>query len=102
MTITGANGVVRRFEFDSNGSTSVGSFPINYLPTDTPGVLASKIATDIANQIGQLGVAAAASGNQVVLGTSTIAAGSTEVISQAERSVRFSTGLSGLSILGKT
>lgn len=87
VTLTAANGTVRRFEFDSNNSVSVGNIRVPYTLADGPGRLADVLATQIRSRP-ELGISAVANGSQIVL--------------SGERSISLALGLDIITIHGRT
>ncbi|MEZ6135389.1 MAG: tandem-95 repeat protein [Pirellulaceae bacterium] len=87
ITLTGANGVVRRFEFDSNGSVGIGNTPIAFSLSDTAGQLANTFANQIRSRP-ELGIAATANGVRLEL--------------VGERSIQLSPNLNIVSVQGRT
>lgn len=87
ITVTGATGVIRRFEFSSDASVAIGNIAIPYTSSSTQGALANALAAAINSQ-SVLGVSALANGAKMVL--------------TGERTVQTSPGLLGLEIQGRT
>ena len=87
VTVTGGNGVVRVFEFDSNASITAGRIRIPYTNANTAGDLANALASAIVSS-SQLGVGATANGAGVRL--------------TGERSIVLDPQLSLIDVAGKT
>ncbi len=87
VTLTAANGTVRRFEFDSNNSVGVGNIRVPYTLADGPGRLADVLATQIRSRV-ELNIGAIANGSQIVL--------------TGERSISLALGLDIITIHGRT
>ncbi len=87
ITVVGATGVLRDFEFDSNGSVSPGRIAINYAAGDAAGTLANSLAAAIVARA-ELGVSALANGARVTL--------------RGERLVRIDPELVLIDVAGKT
>ncbi len=66
ITVVGANGVSREFEFDSNSFVSPGRIAIPYSPGNTAGTLANALAAAIVAR-SELGVTAIANGVKLTL-----------------------------------
>ncbi len=87
VTVTGGNGVVRRFEFSADANIGVGNTRIAYNTASTPLDLASALALAI-NSRTELAVTATSTGASLKL--------------QGERLVQLSSGLTAIDIAGKT
>ncbi|MFO1062595.1 MAG: hypothetical protein U0892_01805 [Pirellulales bacterium] len=87
ITLTGASGVVRVFEFSSDTTVGIGNTRIPYTLTSTAGDLADSLATAIRSR-SELGINAVANGVRMVL--------------QGERSVVVGTGILNIDVLGRT
>ncbi len=87
ITVVGANGTSREFEFSSDTSIGSGRIRINYSNTSTQGQLASALASAI-NSRGELGVTATVNGARVTL--------------RGERSITISPNLQVIDVQGKT
>lgn len=87
VTITGANGVVRRFEFSSDANVGIGNTLVNYSLTSTAGDLANSLASAITSRFAELGVSAISNGVRLVL--------------QGERTLLLSAGLSNIEVSGR-
>ncbi len=87
ISLTGANGLVRRFEFDSNGTVGTGNIPIPFTLADTAGQLANTFANQIRSRP-ELGISAVANGVRMVL--------------QGERSIQLAPNLNNVVVQGRT
>lgn len=87
MTLTGANGVVRRFEFTSDGTVGIGNVPVLFSAATTAGDLASTLAGQIRARA-ELGINATSNGSQIVL--------------VGEREIQLSPNLSTIEVGGRT
>jgi Bacterial cadherin-like domain/Bacterial Ig domain/Bacterial pre-peptidase C-terminal domain/Dockerin type I domain/GEVED domain len=88
VTLTGGNGVVRRFEFSSDSNVGLGNTRIFYTLSSSSGDLALALATAINSRTAEFGVSAVANGARLTL--------------KGERSVQLSAGLTVIDIAGKT
>ncbi len=86
VTITGANGTVRRFEFSVDANIGIGNTAIPYTPVSTAGDLAQALANSIRSR-SELGVSAISNGIRLTL--------------QGERTVQLSAGLNNLEVQGR-
>ena len=86
VTVVGANGVTRVFEFSSDTIVSPGRIRIPYANGDTPSDLANKLASAIASQAA-LGVSTTVNGSSIVL--------------QGERSITIDPALRLIDVVGK-
>ncbi len=94
MTVTGANGVSRRFEFvPIGGSARPGNVPVVFQPASSTGNIAFTLAGAINSNSGSLGVSA-----QVDLAPG----GFANVILSGERTLDFSINFRGVEALGRT
>ena len=87
VTVTGGNGVVRRFEFSTDATVGIGNTAVRYTASSTAGDLALALAAAI-NSRTELGVSATANGARITL--------------KGERLVQLSSGLTAIDISGKT
>jgi hypothetical protein len=87
VTLTGANGVVRRFEFSVDSAVATGNTRIPYTNSSTPGDLATALAAAIISR-SELGIVAQVNGASVTL--------------TGERLVQLSSNLTAIDIQGKT
>ncbi len=87
ITITGSNGVVRRFEFSVDDTIGTGNTKIPYTNSSTEAQLAAAVATAI-NSRTELGVTATSAGRRVTL--------------RGERLFQYSPDLTVIDVLGKT
>jgi|GEM_PF-1219467 len=87
VTITGANGTVRRFEFSLDPIVGVGNTAVIFNSLSTAADLASALANAI-NSRSELGVLATANGARLTL--------------KGERLVQLSNGLTAIDLFGKT
>lgn len=87
VTITGANGTVRRFEFSLDPIVGIGNTAVIYNSLSTAADLASALATAI-NSRSELGVIASVNGARLTL--------------KGERLVQLSNGLTAIDLIGKT
>ncbi len=87
ITLTGSNGVVRRFEFSSDTNIGTGNTRIPYTNSSTEADLAAAVVAAI-NSRGELGIFASAVGGTVTL--------------QGERNLQLSPDLTVIDVLGKT
>lgn len=87
VTVTGGNGVVRRFEFSVDATVGIGNTPITYTNSSTTGDLALSLASAI-NSRTELGVTAVANGARITL--------------KGERLIQLSPSLTVIDLAGKT
>ncbi len=87
MTVTGANGTTREFQFSRDNSIQAGRFRVAYQDTSSVGQLAAALAAAI-NLRTELGVTATVNGSRITL--------------RGEQSVRVDSGLTQLDVIGKT
>ena len=87
ITVIGANGVQRDFEFDSNNSLAPGHIGISYTAGDAAGTLANSLAAAIVAR-SELGVSALANGARLTL--------------RGERLIRIDPALVLIDVAGKT
>lgn len=87
VTVTGGNGVVRRFEFSLDPLVGVGNTAVIFNSNSTAGDLATALANAI-NSRSELGVTAVANGARVNL--------------RGERLIQLSNGLTAIDLSGKT
>ena len=88
VTITGGNGIVRRFQFSLDNNVGIGNTRIFYTLASTEGDLANALANAINSRTAEFGVSAIANGARVTL--------------RGERAIQLSAGLSVIDISGKT
>ena len=86
ITITGANGTVRNFEFSSDALVGIGNTRIDYTLASTAGDLSQKLFDAIRSR-GELGVSAISNGIRLTL--------------QGERTVQLSPGLNNIEVQGR-
>ncbi len=86
VTITGANGTVRNFEFSSDPIVGIGNTRVDYTLASTAGDLSQKLFEAIRSR-GELGVSAISNGIRLTL--------------QGERTVVLSPGLNNLEVQGR-
>ena len=86
LTLTSSQGVVRRFEFDSNNLVAAGNIRVAFGPITTAAQMTQSLTNAIVGA--GIGINATASGNRLTL--------------QGERSAILSTGFVGLDVHGKT
>ena len=86
ITITGANGTVRNFEFSSDALVGIGNTRIDYTLASTAGDLSQKLFEAIRSR-GELGVSAISNGIRLTL--------------QGERTVQMSPGLNNIEVQGR-
>ena len=86
ITITGANGTVRNFEFSTDASVGIGNTRVDFTLASTAGDLAQKLFEAIRSR-GELGVTAISNGIRLTL--------------QGERTVVLSPGLNNLEVQGR-
>lgn len=97
LTVTGADGANRRFEFvPIGGSARPGSVKVEFSPLNTIADIAVNLATAISNNSGALNVTAIP---QVDLGNPLAPA---QLILTGERSLEFSANSQGINALGRT
>ena len=87
VTVTGANGTVRRFEFSLDPLVGIGNTAVIFNSTSTAADLANSLANAI-NSRSELGVTAVANGARITL--------------RGERLVQLSNGLTAIDLSGKT
>ncbi|MCC6510379.1 MAG: pre-peptidase C-terminal domain-containing protein, partial [Pirellulaceae bacterium] len=87
ITVVGGNGVLRDFEFDSNGIVGAGRIAISYVSGDAAGTLANAVAAAIVSR-SELGVSAIANGARLTL--------------RGERLIRIDPALVLIDVSGKT
>ncbi len=86
ITITGANGTVRNFEFSSDPIVGIGNTRVDYTLASTAGDLSQKLFEAIRSR-GELGVSAISNGIRITL--------------QGERTVSMSPGLNNIEVQGR-
>ncbi|XZE46976.1 tandem-95 repeat protein [Pirellulaceae bacterium SH467] len=87
ITLTGSNGVVRRFEFSADATVGTGNTRIVYSNSSSEADLAAAVVAAIQSR-GELGITASAVGGTVTL--------------QGERNLQLSPDLTVIDVLGKT